>query len=131
MSRENVEVVKGIYQSTAHRDWEAVMANYSPDVELDSSVFPGGGVYTGLDGIREWFRQWFGAWEEYRDEVEDYIEAGDHVVVLFAPHGRGKGSQVEIAQRMAAVWTLRDGRVTRLRYFADRAEALRAAGRSG
>jgi ketosteroid isomerase-like protein len=70
MSQENVEVVKGIYQSTGRRDWEAVMAKYSPDVELDSSVFPGGGVYTGLDGIREWFRQWFGAWEEYRDDME-------------------------------------------------------------
>jgi hypothetical protein len=85
MSQENVEVGKGIYQSTGCRrlgggDGQVLARRRARQ-------------YTGLDGIREWFRQWFGAWEEYRDEVEDYIEAGDHVVVLFAPHGRGKGSQ--------------------------------------
>jgi len=44
--------------------------------------------------------------------------------------GKGKGSGVEVARPVnGQVWTIRDGRVTRLEFgFTDRNEALEAAG---
>ena len=43
-------------------------------------------------------------------------------------HARGRATGIETEQRAFLIWTLRDGRVTRLQTFADREEALEAAG---
>ena len=42
-------------------------------------------------------------------------------------HARPAGTESVIVQRLAAVWTLRDGRAVRVRYYDDRTEALEAA----
>jgi ketosteroid isomerase-like protein len=48
--------------------------------------------------------------------------------VLTRYRGRGKGSGVPVDNEGAHVWALRDGKVVRLEIFADRADALAAAG---
>jgi ketosteroid isomerase-like protein len=50
------------------------------------------------------------------------------VVVLLTFVIRGRGSGVERPQSQGHVWTLRDGKATRFRWFNDRSQALRAAG---
>ena len=57
-------------------------------------------------------------------EPDDFLEIGDHVVVLARYLGRGRGSGVEIHQEGAHVFELRDGMVMRLEIFATRARAL-------
>ena len=41
---------------------------------------------------------------------------------------RGRGSGVALEGRESALWTLRDGKVTRYAWFHEPAEALEAAG---
>jgi ketosteroid isomerase-like protein len=41
--------------------------------------------------------------------------------------GRGKASGAEVDDRIAHVWTVRDGRATGLRSFAERDDAVRYA----
>ena len=67
---------------------------------------------------------WLSEWEHWRAEAEDYLEFGDHVVVLATYYGRGKGSGVEIHQDGAHVFELRDGKVVRLEIFANREKAI-------
>jgi ketosteroid isomerase-like protein len=62
--------------------------------------------------------------EHWRAEADDYLELGNHVVVLASYHGRGKGSGVEIYQQGAHVFELRDGKVVRLEIFANREKAI-------
>jgi ketosteroid isomerase-like protein len=57
--------------------------------------------------------------------AEDFIQAGDEVVVPMRIHARTASTD---SVRVSAVWTLRDGRAVRVRYYDDRAEALEAAG---
>jgi ketosteroid isomerase-like protein len=38
--------------------------------------------------------------------------------------GRGKASGAEVDDRITHVWTIRDGRATRLQSFADRDDAI-------
>lgn len=60
---------------------------------------------------------------------EQFIDAGDRVVVLETNHARGRGSGVELETRTyATVWTLRDGQVTRVEIGLDPGEALKAVG---
>jgi ketosteroid isomerase-like protein len=59
--------------------------------------------------------------------ADEFIEAGDRVVVLMRLHARSRlGSELE--QRVAGVWTMRDGKATAVRYYMDRDEALADAG---
>jgi ketosteroid isomerase-like protein len=44
--------------------------------------------------------------------------------------GRGKASGAEVDDRISHVWTIRDGRATRLQSFARHDDALRYAQRS-
>jgi ketosteroid isomerase-like protein len=69
-------------------------------------------------------RSWLSGRENWRAVPEDYLELGDHVVVLATYHGRGKGSGVEINQEGAHVFEFRDGKVVRLEIFASRAKAI-------
>ena len=44
--------------------------------------------------------------------------------------GRGRGSGVEVDSRFYEIYTLRDGKIVRVDEFAERSEALKAAGLS-
>jgi ketosteroid isomerase-like protein len=61
-------------------------------------------------------------------EAAEIVDAGDQVFVAIVQRGRPRGSQVEIEGRWWSVDSFRDGVATRTQIFADRAEALKAAG---
>jgi ketosteroid isomerase-like protein len=131
MSRENVEVVVGVYEAVARRDTAAVLALYDAEVEFDASRYPsvglvGGDVYRGHEGLRNWFREWNESWEAYWDEVEELIDAGDHVISVVKRRGRGRVSGVEVEWQYVGLWTIRDAKVMRVAWFSSREEALEA-----
>ena len=68
------------------------------------------------------------AWEEVRWEPEQYLDAGDQVVVLIQMRARGRGSGAEVETPMAHLCTMRDGKLVRHETFFDRDDALAAAG---
>jgi ketosteroid isomerase-like protein len=69
------------------------------------------------------------AWQEWRQEVEEVLDAGDAgVVVLVRLKARGRGSDVPVDQPWAMVIRLRDGRLISTHTFLDRDAALKAVG---
>jgi ketosteroid isomerase-like protein len=135
MSRENVEVVRQIYDAVARRDAAAVLALYDPDVEWDGSRLPETslgfqGVYRGHEGLRTSTREWAKAWERFEDRCEELIDAGEHVISVVTRRGRGRASGAETSTRRAGVWTLRDGKAARVVWFPSVEEALEAVGLS-
>lgn len=66
--------------------------------------------------------------DEVDFEIEELIEAGNDVLVLLREKALGRSSGVPVASSHAALWTLADGKITRLRVFDDRDEAIAAAG---
>ena len=127
MSGENVEIVKEVFRS-AQTDWERVSARLAPEVRLDQSRFPDGGIYHGRAALRAFYRRWFGTWDELRITPERFLDEGDRVIVLLTLEGRGKGSGTPVTLRAADVWTLRDGKVVELVGYPNRDEALDAVG---
>jgi ketosteroid isomerase-like protein len=73
-------------------------------------------------------RNIFDVYDEYRIEADEFIDAGDQVVVAGRARGIAKTSRMELDQRFAFVWTVRRGALARVRVFTDRDEALEAAG---
>jgi ketosteroid isomerase-like protein len=84
--------------------------------------------YAGLDGFVEAWRDWTEAFETYSVDVEEMIDAGDHVVSLVELTGRTRTGGAEISAPAAAVWTVVDDRVRGVEFHLDRNAALRAAG---
>jgi ketosteroid isomerase-like protein len=56
------------------------------------------------------------------------FDAGDQVVTIARQHWKGKHGGPEVEMRLAQVWTFRDGLGARMEMYADRKEALEAAG---
>jgi ketosteroid isomerase-like protein len=130
MSQENVEIVRRCCEAFNRADYEAALDALDPAIEYDLSHFPDGRVYQGREGVREAFRTWLGTWDDYRQEQEEFIDAGDEVVVCVREHGRGKGSGLKLARATFGVWTMNDQRVIRIRFYGTKAEALEAVGLS-
>jgi ketosteroid isomerase-like protein len=132
MSKENVEVVRGIWEADRRGDAAAVRAAYAMDVEWEDNTGLWGdwGVARGPDGIQAAWRRWYEAFEDVRFEWDEVAEAGDEVVVTYRVYARGSGSGVVVDQAISLLWTVHGGKVVHIRAFADRADALEAAGLS-
>jgi len=133
MSQKNVEVVRRLHEAATSRDVSTVLALYDPAVELDASRvqivgFMGQEVYRGHDGLRRFFGEWHEAWESIDYSFEELIDAGEQVVSVVTRRARGRASGADVEWPLALVWTLREGRVTRLVWFPTRTDALAAAG---
>jgi ketosteroid isomerase-like protein len=129
MSRENVEIVKRAMAAYEEGDLDAQLAILDPDVELvEWPEGPDQRTYRGHAGAVRAAESWGEAWEWLRNDVDELVEAGDKVLVRGRTFGKGKGSAVEVAIDAFNVYTLRDGKVTRIEFFTMKEPALRAAG---
>jgi ketosteroid isomerase-like protein len=130
MSEENVELVRATYDAYNRRDLEATLKDVAPEFELDwtRAVGPQRGVY-GLDQIRAFLVDFLEAFESTRVEPDEFIEAGDQVVVPQTGYIRGRDG-IEVTARVALVWTIRDDEIVRVCLYQQKREALKATGLS-
>jgi ketosteroid isomerase-like protein len=82
----------------------------------------------GFEDVQDAFITWFEAFEHVDFGLDEIVDAGDDVVAVHRISGRGRESGLVVDQRIPVVWTVRDGRVVRVRAYRDEAEALEAAG---
>jgi ketosteroid isomerase-like protein len=128
MSRENVEVVRGVYDEISHR-LDVSPEHFDPEFVMDMHEIADLGVHRGLPAAREVFRQYATTFDDFRVDLEEVIHADDErVVVALRDGGRVKGSDLEVWNRYFDVWTFRAGKAIRMSAHTDRARALEAAG---
>ena len=128
MSRENVELVRTVYEGWAQGDFRAGSDLFAPDFEWKQSpdaVEPGS--HRGA-AIGTALRQLFEVWDGYRIEAEEYVDAGEAVVVVCRARGTARGSGMTLDQRVVLVWRARDGKLIGTEQFRNRTAALEAVG---
>jgi ketosteroid isomerase-like protein len=130
MSRENVEIVRRGQDAFNRRDLVAWIAVCDPDVEnLPPREWPESAPLRGAEAIWDFFVEAQGAWEEGSYEWGEIIEAGTNKIVANQRREmRGKASGAGVVWSYWVVFTFRKGRVLRFEWFANRADALEAAG---
>jgi ketosteroid isomerase-like protein len=130
MSQDNVEIVRSIYDQWGRGDFRAGTDLYDPEVELVlRPEFPDAGVYRGPEEIRKYMREDFlRDWEGAAIVGEEFLDAGDSVVVRVHQQATGPGSGAPVEMRYYQVWTFRGSAVVRIESIRERAEALDAAG---
>lgn len=129
MPSENVEVVQRLMEAFDAGDWDTLFVLIDPEVVVSEwPDAPDSKTLHGHAGVTEIFQSWAEAWEWIRSEADEFVEAGDHVLACGRTRGKGKGSEVEVEIDAFNVYTLRDGKVTRMEFFTTKEPALRATG---
>jgi len=132
MSQENVEIVRRAGEVLERRDWHAGADLFDLNVELHGTV---GGLEEGrvLRGLSQIIRaldtENDEVWEEHRIEPQEFIDAGDRVVVLQREYQRSKAG-AELVIDTGTIVDLRDGRIVRIQGYMNPADALGAVGLS-
>src|SRR6185437_14400588 len=124
MSRENVEAVRAVYECWGRGDFRSTADIVAPEFEWEQVhgvVEPGSHVGAAANRA---LRRIFEVYEDFRVEAEEYVDAGDAIVVVAHAHGTARGSGMQMDQRLAQAWTVRDGKPVRMEQYPSRAEAL-------
>ena len=127
MAQNNVALVQ--------RGFDYFMANGEPPWELfDEQVevydhdTPDQGEYRGHAGYGRWLEDWGAAWSEWTVEPEEYIDAGESVIVVIRMNAKGRGSGLKLDRQDALVYKLRNDKIVRCDYYNNRKEAFEAVG---
>jgi ketosteroid isomerase-like protein len=126
---DHVETLRGIYAEWARGNFAESDDVLDPDlVFILRPEFPDAGVYHGTAELRRYMQLFLSAWTGLTITPEEFIEAGDSVVVGVHQHGVGLESQIATEFRYFQVWTFRGPKVIRLEGVRTREEALEAVG---
>ena len=128
MSQENVEIVRRIFDGWSRGDFSVGAEHLAPDFEWQQhaeAVEPG--PRRG-DQVGNSLKNIFEIYKDFRVEPVEFIDAGEKVVVDARVSATGRRTALPLEGAWTFVWTLRDGRVARNQVFANRSEALEAAG---
>ena len=125
----NVALVRSIYADWERGDFGHAAEWADADIEyVLAGGGPADGSWRGLDGMAEGFRNYLSGWEDFRVQADEYRELDDgRVLVLTWYSGRGKTSGLELREmqtKNAALFHIRDGKVTRGVAYWDRDRAL-------
>jgi ketosteroid isomerase-like protein len=125
MSQGDIERIKAGWAAYNEGDFDAVMDMLDEGVEIRRL----GGLETlrGKEAIRDWLAP--DAYEFQRfEELTEFRENGDRILVTCDWHARGRGSGIEVDGRMFLVFTFRGDKWSRLEVYLDEDEGLKAAG---
>ena len=145
MSAENVELVKALFPAAGFDMVEALerMDRDIDQVGIDTGPFAedfeiqflsgqsGGSIEPearGAAGLAEGWGNWLQGYETYVITPEDFVDAGDEVLLLVHVRARTVRDGVELEHRPAALFQVRDGKVRRTRFYLEREMAYEAAG---
>jgi uncharacterized protein len=125
VSQSNLELARGAFRAFEQRDMKAIEETCTPDVEFDwSRRLLDPIVVRGYDGIRRFFEEVDGIFDEIVFEEDEILEFGDDVLVVSTGRFRGRSSGVDVTAHGAILWTIRDGKLARFRFYQTKEDAL-------
>ena len=132
MSDESVALVRGIYEAFAAGDVPGVLGRMSPDIvwnEAENFIYADGNPYRGPEAILNGvFARCIGEWDGFSAIPEEYLDAGDTVVVLGRYRGTNKATGRAMDAQLAHVWRVADGKVVAFQQYTDTPQAARVTG---
>ena len=131
-SKASVELLRRFYEFFNQRDLDAVLELCAPEVEVykDPEVVEMVSAFTprGQERVAQYLRGWLESWDAYLARPQQFLESGEEVVALVQLRARGKGSQFDIEEDMADVFSVRKGKIVRLRLYVHPDAALKSIG---
>lgn len=121
----NIDTARSAYEAFGRGDLEALKEMMAEDgTWLTSDELPLGGETHGRDEIIGNFAHLPDYWSSFSVEPEEFIDAGDWVVVRGTQRAAHNGSSFEAP--FAHLLKFRDGKIARGEFYADSAKAAKA-----
>jgi uncharacterized protein len=134
MYPEDVELLRNAYAAFARRDFPALLDVLAPDIEWVEPAGADGiaGTHRGYEEVLRGVLHKVPACPDvFRVEPEEFLDAGDQVIVLGHHRGPAEGDGRSFAIPFAHVWTLSDGWAVRFRAYFDTAKFVEALANLG
>jgi uncharacterized protein len=132
MSQSNVDLIRAIYGAFEAGDVPGVVARMAPDMvwnEAENFPYADGNPYEGPEAILGGvFARLGSEWDGFAAVPEEFLDAGDTVVVLGRYRGACKATGGRLDAQMAHVWRVRDGKAARFQQYTDTHQARQAMG---
>lgn len=132
MSQENITIARRLYDAFAAGDVETIIALMSPDIEwVEAENFPyaDNSPYRGPEAVLTGVFGRLGTeWQAFGAHPEEFLDAGDAVVVLGRYSGTCVATGKAMNPQMAHVLRVSDGRITSFRQYVDTLAVARATG---
>ncbi len=129
MSRENVEIFGQLIEALNAGDLEGLYSHFDPDLVYYSRADePDALVGGGLEDFKEMIVTWKGMFEEFRCDIEEIVDLGEHTISVTALRGRGRDSGAEVDEPYVFVVTWRNDRALEVHEYRTKEEALEAVG---
>ena len=120
-----MEIVQRASEALRRRDLDALGELLAPDCEIvPIRADVEDTVFRGLDELPQWFAIGDEAWENWTWETESVREGPDWVLGFLRFRARGRESGAELDVPAAGVYRFRDGLITAIRIYTNRADAL-------
>jgi ketosteroid isomerase-like protein len=126
----NVEVVRRLFERYEREGIEGALETLDEDVliEIPPELSAEPDDYRGHDGARRYFAGFTGMLDDIRYEAIDVTPVGDLVIAHIRLSGRGVSSGLDAELEAFVVHELANGRIVRIRPYADLVGAQAAAG---
>jgi ketosteroid isomerase-like protein len=129
MSQQNVETVERAIAAIKAREIDAYLVCCTENVELLTPLAAVGAEYVGADGIRRFFTDIEDTGPDFRIEVDRVQAVGENnVIVSMRTSATGRTSGIVNGTESTNVYDFIEGKISRIRIFLDRDEALEAVG---
>lgn len=120
----NVDTAQSAYEAFARGDLEALKENFAEDgTWLTSDELPLGGETRGRDEILANFAQIPNYWSSFSVEPEEFIDAGDWVIVRGTQRAGNDSGSFEAP--FAHLMKFEGGKVVRGEFYTDSAKAAK------
>ena len=125
VSQSNVELARSALRAFEQRDMNTIEELCAPGIEFDwSRRLLDPTMTRGYDGIRQFLEEVDGIFHDIVFEEEEILEFGDEVLVVSTGRFRGRTSGVDVTAHGAIIWTIRDGKLVRFRFYQTKEDAL-------
>lgn len=128
-----LEVVQAVYASHERRDTPGLVDLLDPEVEwfqAEGHPYAGEGPWRGPDEVVQHVANPINEdWDGFLTHVEEYIDAGEQVIVLGRYRGTYKVTGKAVDAQVCTVYTVRNGAIVRWQQFTDTAQIRDAMAR--
>lgn len=128
MAQDNIETVKKFYEILMSGQPDKLPTILDSEIRLEMMKgWPYGGNYSGIESaIQDFFSRVWTLLDPFTLEIYEYLDAGSEVVSLGMYHTPHKETGEDMPSAFAHIWSVNNGKLTRLRQYADTVQISRA-----
>ena len=123
MSQENVETIRGMYEAFGQGDIPKLIGQMEQNIEWNEAenfIYADRNPYIGPQAVLEGVFGRLGTeWEGFAVTTEEWLDAGNRIVVLGTYSGRHKSTGKRVRAQFAHIWSVKEGRVVRFQQYTD------------